>query len=880
MEYESFNIIKTTYENRDIEGILLKNNVKVVLISDKKSIKSYCSVGVGVGCYHDTFEGTAHFLEHLLFLGNENFQETNTLQKYLSESGGFSNAYTDDNKTIYYFETEHNFLEHGIEQLSNFFIKPLFLQKHIDTEKKIINSEHEKNINSNFWIIQHLMLKFIKNKEYNKFGTGSIKTLKNIKDSDIKDFFNTFYSSNNLYVCIIDNIDLDEMKKKYLKYFDAIPKNENDNIIKSHLKLIKDNCIIFKMDTSHYYLTYCVFLDYIHKSQNNFQIINFIEYLCISKYKNSIFYYLFNDIEDIYTNTKFLFKNSLLQINITLENNKNIIRIIDCLNEFFEYLKKMNQEDFIKIYENYKLLNDIQIYCDENISNYSTCNTIIENLMDGNRKICLTRQNTVFEYETQIYNIFKNCINNIQTKIITNVDFENNNSKMKKDTHYNVSYKICNIELKNKNIFEFNCLNILLKNKHNFNFIQKKLYENTLIPKKHNKDNYWLDKNKYGKHITAISIIRENTNLAFYKNSYLFQIYITIFNWIYMFDLEIFYQFNLSCSIYNNGQYYCINFMGYDDIIESLINFVMENLNEDIFNDINFTKYFLKIKNTILKKLKNIVITEPYNVISDVFYNILEKTDIKEIIEYIENLNENDLIDNFNNYFGYDNEKIITVGKKLYNFKNKKIKIKNYVDLSLNTEFQYKIPKNLINTNEKNNCVYYFYLLEYTTENILKISLTCSIISNLLNNLLYDDLRTKQNLGYIVRCITNSIRIKNKLLLYLTYIIQSEKSIEIIDKKVNMFNKNILKNIESLEFKTKFENAKKSKLITYSKKPTNLNNEINFYKNSLMFYENDKFDFNIKYNTLKNISFEYFNKYFLNTMKKNPSKIVYESIQK
>jgi secreted Zn-dependent insulinase-like peptidase len=877
MEYDSFNVIKTEYETRHIEGILLKNNIKIVLISDEKSIKSYCSVGVGVGCYHDKFEGTAHFLEHLLFLGNEKFQETNTLQKYLTESGGFSNAYTDDNKTIYYFETEHNFLEHGIEQMSNFFIKPLLLQKHIDTEKKIINSEHEKNINNNFWIIQHLMLKFIQNKEYNKFGTGNIKTLKNIKDSDIKEFFNTFYSSNNLYVCIVDNIGIDEMKQKYLKYFDNIPKTKNDNTIKTEIKLIKDNCIIFKMDTSHYYLTYCVFLDYIYKSQNYFQIINFIEYLCISKYKNSIFFYLFNDIEDIYTTTKFLFKNSLLQINITLENDKNIMKIINCLNEFFEYLKTITQEDFIKIYENYKLLNDIQIYCDENVSNYNTCNKIIENLIEGNRKICLTRENTVFEYENTIYNMFKNCVNNAQIKIITNIDIEKKNSKMKKDSHYNVYYKICNIELSNKNMFEFNSLNILLKHKHEFHFKQTDLYENTLTPKKYKKDNYWLDKNKYGKKITAISIIRNNTNLAFYKNSYLFQIYITIFNWIFMFDLETFYQFNVYCSIYNNGEYYCIDFMGYDEIIESLIDFVIKNLNEDIFNDINFSKYFLKIKNTILKKLKNTVMTEPYNVVSDIFYCVLENVDIKEIVNYIENLNEDDLIKNFNNFFGYDSEKIITVGKNFYNFKNKKIPIQKYVDISLNTEFQYKIPKSLVNSNEKNNCIYYFYLFEYTTENLLKISLTSSIISNLLNNLLYDDLRTKQNLGYIVRCITNSIRIKKKLLIYLTYIIQSEKSVETIDKKVKTFNKELLINIENLDFKTKFENAKKSKLITYSKKPINLNSEINFYKNSLMFYENGNFDFNIKYNTLKNISFEYFNEYFLKTMKKNPSKIVYES---
>ena len=846
MEYDNFNIIKTIYDKRIIEGIILKNNIKIILISDKNSVKSYCGVGVNVGCWHDTFEGIAHFLEHLLFLGNEKFPDTNSLQKYLSESGGFSNAYTDDSKTVYYFETEHTFLEKGIEQISNFFIKPLFLQKHIDTEKKIINSEHEKNINSNFWIIQQLMLQFIKNKEYNKFGTGNNKTLKNTNKLDIQNFFDTFYSSNNLNVCIVDNIEINEMKNKYLKYFNDIPNIEKNNIIKSELKLVKENCIIFKMNTTQYYLTFCIFLDYTHKSQNYFQIINFIEYLCISKYKKSIYFYINDDINDIYTSTKFLYKNSILQINITLENNKNIVKIINCVNDFFEYLKTINKEDFIKIYNNYKLLNEIQIYCAENDSNYNSCNNIIENLIDGNRKMCLTRQNTIFDFENEIYNTYKNCINNVNIKIITNIDFENNNLKLKPDKYYNVSYKIYNISFKNKNTFEFNCLNILLKNNQKIEFKELELYEDKLIPLKYKKNNYWLDKNKYGKRITAISIIRKNKNLIFYKQSYLFQFYISIFNLIHIFDLEIFYQFSVTCNIFNNGEYYCIDFMGYDDIIHSLITFIMENLNENIFNDINFSKYFLKIKNSTLKKLKNTNITEPYNVVSSIFYNLIENVNISEIIDYIENLTENDMIDNFNNFFGFDCEKIITVGKSFYNFKSKKIPIKKYDNVDLIYDFQYKIPQNLINPKEKNNCISYFYLFDYTTKDLLKKSLTCSIISNLLNNLLYDDLRTKQNIGYIVRCVTNSIRISNKLLIYLTYIIQSEKPIKIIDEKVKNFNETLINNIKSLNFKTQFKKAKKSKLILYDKKPIHLNNEINFYKNSLMYYENKNFDFNIK----------------------------------
>lgn len=48
--------------------------------------------------------GLAHFCEHMLFMGTEKYPCENEYNKYLSEHGGSSNAYTAADHTNYYFD--------------------------------------------------------------------------------------------------------------------------------------------------------------------------------------------------------------------------------------------------------------------------------------------------------------------------------------------------------------------------------------------------------------------------------------------------------------------------------------------------------------------------------------------------------------------------------------------------------------------------------------------------------------------------------------------------------------------------------------------------------------------------------------------------------
>ena len=83
MTFQFFNIIKSKNEKRKIKGLILKNGIKVVIISDPDIIKSGCCVGINAGYLQDEYEGTAHFLEHLLFMGSEKFKKQNDFLNYI-----------------------------------------------------------------------------------------------------------------------------------------------------------------------------------------------------------------------------------------------------------------------------------------------------------------------------------------------------------------------------------------------------------------------------------------------------------------------------------------------------------------------------------------------------------------------------------------------------------------------------------------------------------------------------------------------------------------------------------------------------------------------------------------------------------------------------
>lgn len=83
---EQFNdIAKSPEDKREYRGLLLKNGLKILLISDPTTDQSAASMDVNVGSMQDPWElpGLAHFCEHMLFLGTGKYPIENEYAKVI-----------------------------------------------------------------------------------------------------------------------------------------------------------------------------------------------------------------------------------------------------------------------------------------------------------------------------------------------------------------------------------------------------------------------------------------------------------------------------------------------------------------------------------------------------------------------------------------------------------------------------------------------------------------------------------------------------------------------------------------------------------------------------------------------------------------------------
>ena len=220
---------KSPLDKREMKQITLPNKLDVLLISSKAYNKSAAAMDVAIGAFEDpkAHPGMAHFLEHMLFLGTKKYPSVDDYSDYLSTHQGYSNAYTDKENTNYHFEVNTNAFEGALDRFSEFFKEPLFSPKYVEREMNAVNSEHQNNIRQDQWRKHRVLgLSYHKDHPRQKFSTGNIDTLKKIKREDLIKFYQKQYSSNQMKLVLMSSLPLENMEKLAKEKFSGI-KNSN-----------------------------------------------------------------------------------------------------------------------------------------------------------------------------------------------------------------------------------------------------------------------------------------------------------------------------------------------------------------------------------------------------------------------------------------------------------------------------------------------------------------------------------------------------------------------------------------------------------------------------------------------------------------------------
>ncbi|KAI3619291.1 a-pheromone processing metallopeptidase ste23 [Moniliophthora roreri] len=173
-------IEKSQQDDREYRIIKLENGLEAMLVHDVKADKAAASLNVAVGHLSDPYDmpGMAHFCEHLLFMGTENFPKENEYSEYLAKNNGHSNAYTSVSNTNYYFDVSTSHLSGALARFAAFFHCPLFSPSCTSRELNAVDSEHRKNHQADMWRVFQLNKHLSKEGHpWNKFGSGNRESL-------------------------------------------------------------------------------------------------------------------------------------------------------------------------------------------------------------------------------------------------------------------------------------------------------------------------------------------------------------------------------------------------------------------------------------------------------------------------------------------------------------------------------------------------------------------------------------------------------------------------------------------------------------------------------------------------------------------------------
>ncbi|CAB4312356.1 unnamed protein product [Prunus armeniaca] len=201
--------------------------------------KAAAAMSIGIGSFSDPIEaqGLAHFLEHMLFMGSTEFPDENEYDSYLSKHGGSSNAYTEAEHTCYHFEVKREFLKGALRRFSQFFVSPLVKIEPMEREVQAVDSEFNQVLqNESCRLEQFHCHMAAPGHPFNKFFWGNKKSLVdamengiNLREQILK-LYRDYYHGGLMKLVVIGGESLDILEDWVVELFSNVKKGPQEKL--------------------------------------------------------------------------------------------------------------------------------------------------------------------------------------------------------------------------------------------------------------------------------------------------------------------------------------------------------------------------------------------------------------------------------------------------------------------------------------------------------------------------------------------------------------------------------------------------------------------------------------------------------------------------
>lgn len=207
------------------EKVIHPSGLTVYFMKKQEKAKKAAMISAKFGSINYTFtapdgrevtvpNGTAHFLEHKLFEG----EQGNAFDFY-AKTGAKANAYTSNDKTAYYFVCSDKF-EENLDVLLSFVTHPYLTKENVEKEKGIIAQEikmyeDEPGWQGYFTMVQGLYQEHPIRRDI----AGTVEDIFSLTPEILMDCYNTYYHPGNLVMAVVGDVSREAVFAAIDRYF-------------------------------------------------------------------------------------------------------------------------------------------------------------------------------------------------------------------------------------------------------------------------------------------------------------------------------------------------------------------------------------------------------------------------------------------------------------------------------------------------------------------------------------------------------------------------------------------------------------------------------------------------------------------------------------
>lgn len=210
----------------------LANGQTAVILNKKGPTTINTYVKVGSFNEPDNIRGISHFIEHNLFNGSKELKP-NQFVTETHKMGAIYNASTGFASTNYFLTSpvhSQKDFDKMIKMHADMLENPQFAPTMLTKEKDIVSSEIQMLEDMTYQKVENLMLKnlFQINTDSTDLIGGKVQNIQSLNRNTVEDFYNTYYTPDNMITVVVGNVNPDEVANKLNRNFISRKKSSNN----------------------------------------------------------------------------------------------------------------------------------------------------------------------------------------------------------------------------------------------------------------------------------------------------------------------------------------------------------------------------------------------------------------------------------------------------------------------------------------------------------------------------------------------------------------------------------------------------------------------------------------------------------------------------